>query len=93
MSARLSSGRTSGLIVDSGDARFVDFKNGELQIHAALHGDAADALQFLRATPLDALTEHAFSAVEGKGPLKSTVNLFLPVQDSSITAGCWCMWT
>ena len=78
MTARLSSGRTSGLIVDSGDARFVDFKNGELQIHAALHGGATDALQFLRATPLDALTEGAFSAVEGKGALKSTVNLFFP---------------
>jgi uncharacterized protein (TIGR02099 family) len=78
MTARLSSGRTSGLIVDSGDARFVDFKNGELQIHAALHGGAADALQFLRATPLDALTDRAFSAVEGKGALKSTVNLFFP---------------
>ena len=78
MTARLSSGRTSGLIVDSGDARFVDFKNGELQIHAALHGGATDALQFLRATPLDALTEGSFSAVEGKGALKSTVNLFFP---------------
>jgi uncharacterized protein (TIGR02099 family) len=78
MTARLSSGRTSGLVLDSGDARFVDFKNGEMQVHAALHGDAADALQYLRATPLDALTEGAFSAVEGKGALKSTVNLFFP---------------
>ena len=43
-----------------------------------LHGDAADALQFLRATPLDAMTEHAFSAVEAQGNSKSTVNLFLP---------------
>jgi uncharacterized protein (TIGR02099 family) len=78
MNARLSSGRTSGLIVDSGDARFVDFKNGELQIHSTLHGGAADALQFLRATPLDALTDRAFSSVEGKGDLKSSVNLFFP---------------
>ena len=78
MTARLSSGRTSGLTVDTGDARFVDFKNGELRIHAALHGGAADALQFLRATPLDAVTDRAFSAVEGKGALKSTVNLFFP---------------
>jgi uncharacterized protein (TIGR02099 family) len=78
MTARLSSGRTSGLIVDSGDARFVDFKNGELRIHAALHGGAADALQFLRATPLDADTDRAFSAVQGTGALKSTVNLFFP---------------
>jgi uncharacterized protein (TIGR02099 family) len=78
MTARLSSGRTSGLIVDSGDARFVDFKNGELRIHAALHGGAAEALQFLRATPLDADTDRAFSAVQGTGALKSTVNLFFP---------------
>ena len=78
MTARVSSARAGALMVDSADARFVDFSNGELQIHAAAHGDAKDALQFLRATPLDAMAEHGFSGVEAKGPLHSTVNLFLP---------------
>ena len=39
---------------ESGDARFPDFSTGELKIHVDGHGDAASALSFLRATPLDA---------------------------------------
>jgi uncharacterized protein (TIGR02099 family) len=81
MTARVISARAGGLIVDSTDARFVDFKNGELEVHAAAHGDANDALQFLRTTPLDAMAEHGFSSAEAKGALKSTVNLFLPFKD------------
>jgi len=80
MSARLISAYTGGLTVDSAEARFADFKNGELVIRTAAHGDANDALQFLRATPLDAMAENAFSSVEGSGALKATVDLFLPFQ-------------
>ena len=78
MSVRASSARTGGLLVDSGDARFADFSNGELEMHAALHSDAVDGLQFMRATPIDADSDHLFSSVEGRGPLTATVNLFLP---------------
>jgi uncharacterized protein (TIGR02099 family) len=81
MSARVISGHAGGLIVDSADARFADFKSGELDVQIATHGDADDALKYLRATPLDALAENGFSAADAKGPLTSTVHLFLPFKD------------
>jgi uncharacterized protein YhdP len=67
--------------VASAEARFADFKTGELTVQIGASGDAADALAFLRASPLDALAEHAFSSVEAKGSMQSTINLFLPFKD------------
>jgi uncharacterized protein (TIGR02099 family) len=81
LTLRLLSGRVANIPVDSADARFADFKSGELEIHISASGDAGDALAFLRATPLDASAEHAFSAVEAKGPMQSKVELFLPFKD------------
>ena len=81
MSARLSSAHIGDLLLESGDARFPDFNSGELRIHANARGDAASALVFLRATPLDAIAEHAFSNVEASGPLEASVDLFLPFRD------------
>jgi uncharacterized protein (TIGR02099 family) len=78
LSVKLLGGHIGSLTVDRGDARFVDFKTAELQLHATASGDAADALGYLRATPLDAMAEHAFSGVEGRGPMQSDVDLFLP---------------
>lgn len=75
------SGRVAGIAVGSADARFADFKSGELEIHVGVAGDAADALAFLRATPLDASADHVFSGVEAKGPMQSNVDLFLPFKD------------
>jgi uncharacterized protein (TIGR02099 family) len=81
LTARLLSGRVGDIPIASGDARFADFKTGELEIHVGAHGDAADALTFLRATPIDALAEHVFSGVEAKGAMEFKVNLFLPFKD------------
>jgi uncharacterized protein (TIGR02099 family) len=81
MSARLTGAHIGDLVLESGDARFADFSNGELRIHAGARGDAASALGFLRASPLDALAEHVFSSAEAKGPLQATVDLFLPFKD------------
>src|SRR6202789_4398517 len=81
LTVRLLSGRIGGFPLDSADARFADFKTGELEIHAVANGDAADALTFLRATPLDASADNAFSDVEAKGSLNSRVDLFLPFKD------------
>jgi uncharacterized protein (TIGR02099 family) len=78
LSVKLLGGHVGGVTVDRGDARFVDFKTAELQLHATASGDAADALGYLRATPLDAMAEHAFSGVEARGPMQSDVDLFLP---------------
>ncbi|HWJ35635.1 MAG TPA: YhdP family protein [Steroidobacteraceae bacterium] len=78
LSVQLLKGNVGAATVERGDARFVDFKTAELQIHTTVSGDAADALGFLRATPLDAMAEHAFSGVEAQGPMQTDVNLFLP---------------
>jgi uncharacterized protein (TIGR02099 family) len=81
MSAHMSSAHIGDLMLESGDAHFPDFSNGELRIHVNAHGDTASALAFLRATPLDAIAEHAFSSVEASGPLQAGVDLFLPFKD------------
>jgi uncharacterized protein (TIGR02099 family) len=81
MSAHLSGGHIGELVLDTGDAHFADFSNGELRIHAGADGDAASALAFLRTTPLNALSENAFSIADAKGPLQATVDLFLPFKD------------
>jgi len=78
LTARLLSGNIGNIAVHKGDLRFVDFKTAEMQLHAAGSGDAADALGYLRATPLDAAAEHIFSAVEANGPVQAEVDLFLP---------------
>ncbi|MGO8830146.1 MAG: YhdP family protein [Steroidobacteraceae bacterium] len=78
MTARLTSGHAGALVLESADARFVDLRSGELQIHADTRGDADDALQYLRATPLDEMAEHGFSEVEAKGALRAAVDLYLP---------------
>jgi uncharacterized protein (TIGR02099 family) len=81
LSVHMISGRLGEIPLDSVEARFADFKTGELRVKAAAHGDAAAAIAFLRATPLDAQAEHAFSAVEARGMLDATVDLFLPFRD------------
>jgi uncharacterized protein (TIGR02099 family) len=81
LTAHLHSGRVGDVSIGSADARFADFKSGELEIHISAGGDAADALTFLRSTPIDASAEHAFAGVEAKGSLQSAVNLFLPFKD------------
>jgi uncharacterized protein (TIGR02099 family) len=78
LSARLLSGRIGALALEPGEAHFPDFSNGELNIHAATRGDAADALALLRATPLDKTAEHAFSILDATGSLHATVDLYLP---------------
>jgi uncharacterized protein YhdP len=81
LSARMESARVGNILIASADAQFPDFKAGELHIHVGASGDAADALGFLRASPLDASSEHAFSGVEAKGAMQSNVDLFLPFKD------------
>jgi len=81
MSAHLSAAHIGDLALDSADAHFPDFNNGELRIRAGVRGDAASALTYLRATPLDEISEHAFSSAEATGLLQATVELFLPFKD------------
>jgi uncharacterized protein (TIGR02099 family) len=78
---KVSSAELGQLKVDSVQARFADFGNGELEVHAAARGDASAALHYLAATPLDAMAEHAFSGIEAKGDLKTQVDLFFPFRE------------
>jgi uncharacterized protein (TIGR02099 family) len=78
MSVKVTGALAGALKVDSADVRFVDFKTAEMEVHAAAHGDAADALGYLAATPLDALAEQGFSSVLGSGALRCGVDLFFP---------------
>ena len=81
LTVHATSGRLGGLNVRSAEARFADFKNGELRIKASSHDDAAATISYLRATPLDAMAENAFSAVEASGPLDTNVDILLPFKD------------
>jgi uncharacterized protein (TIGR02099 family) len=81
LTARFVSGRIANIPVESAEARFADFKTGELEIHINASGDAGDALGFMRATPLDAAAEHVFSSVDAQGPMQTKVDLFLPFKD------------
>jgi len=81
MTAHMSAGKVDGIPLGSAEARFPDFKAGELQIRVGASGDAADALAFLRAAPLNDMADHAFSGVEARGPMKFAADLFLPFKD------------
>jgi uncharacterized protein (TIGR02099 family) len=78
MTAKIASAFAGPLKVDSGNVRFVDFKNGEMEVHAAAHGDAAEGLGYLAATPLDAMADEGFSSVQASGALRCGVDLFFP---------------
>jgi len=78
---QLAGGHIGKLTLESGKARIADFKTAELQLHTVVDGDAADALGYLRASPIDAAAEHVFSAVEAKGPMSADVDLFLPFRE------------
>jgi uncharacterized protein (TIGR02099 family) len=78
MDVKVVSADVAALKVDSAQARFADFNNGELEVHAAAHGDASAAVHYLAATPLDEMAERAFSNIEARGPLKAGIELFFP---------------
>jgi uncharacterized protein YhdP len=81
MSVQLAKGETQGLTLERGDARFADFKSAELQVHAEGSGDALAALAFLRASPLNAMTDGAFYGVDGTGAVSAKVDLFFPFKE------------
>jgi len=81
MTVKVSGAAAADLKIDSAEARFVDFSNGELQIHGAAHGEAKDALAFLIGTPLDAMADHAFSSVDARGNLNAGLDLFFPFKE------------
>ena len=78
MDVKISGADIGEIKVDSAQARFADFGNGELDVHAAAHGDASAGVHYLAATPLDAMAENVFSSIEAKGPLKTVVDLHFP---------------
>ncbi len=78
LSVTVRQARAGDVQVQAGHAEFIDFKTGELSVHAESRTNADAAVKFLAATPLDALAGNAFSKVDGAGPLQASVDLFLP---------------
>jgi uncharacterized protein (TIGR02099 family) len=78
---QLGGGHIGNLTLASGKARIADFNTAELELHTLVQGDAADALGYLRATPIDAAAEHVFSSVEAQGPMSADVDLYLPFRN------------
>ncbi|HUX72991.1 MAG TPA: YhdP family protein [Steroidobacteraceae bacterium] len=81
LSVHIEHANAGAISIRHGDGRFADFKSGELTVAAVTAGDVSAALRFLRASPLDAKSGHAFSAVHGSGPLRTAVKLFFPFKD------------
>ncbi len=81
LTVKAAGGRIGDIPIANVEARFADFKTGELKIKAAGHGDAAAALAFLRDSPLDGMAEHLFTQSEAHGALDASVDLFLPFKD------------
>jgi uncharacterized protein (TIGR02099 family) len=81
LTMQLAGGRIGGLKLNSGHARFADFKTAELKLDASVSGDAGDALGYLQATPVNAAAEQLFSLAKATGPMSADVNLFLPFRE------------
>ena len=89
MTVKVTSAAAADLRIDSAEARFVDFKNSELEIHATAHGDAADAVGYLAATPLDAMAERASPASRRRASSRPAWTCFSRSR-SSTGGGSWC---
>jgi uncharacterized protein (TIGR02099 family) len=81
MSGEVRRARVGHIEIGASGGRFVDFKTGELEIHATASGDSTAALEYLRATPLDALAEHLFSGIDASGPMQAKIELLLPFKE------------
>ncbi len=69
-----------GLRMDTVSARIPDLQHPHLTVHAAGHPDLGAALQFVRHSPLTALTEHALDAAQAKGNVQLAFDLELPIE-------------
>ncbi|HEY2681965.1 MAG TPA: YhdP family protein [Steroidobacteraceae bacterium] len=81
LTVHANAGRVGDLPVGASEARFADFKNGELRVRSSTQADAGQALAYLRASPLDGMAEHAFTAADASGDLEASIDLFLPFND------------
>jgi uncharacterized protein (TIGR02099 family) len=81
LTVEIGGAKTNGLPIAGGEAKFADFKTGELDIHATAAGDAAGAIAYLTASPVNAMADNAFTGVEASGELQTKIELFLPFKD------------
>ena len=72
------SGELAGVKVDAVKAEIPDFGKGGLAIGASGHGDAAQLLGLLRASPLEKTLGSTFERLGASGPAGVTFSMFLP---------------
>ena len=69
-----------GLRMETVSAHIPDLQHPRLTVKAAGHPDLGAALQFVRHSPLTALTEHALDAAQAKGSVQLAFDLELPIE-------------
>jgi len=81
LTGKVKSGTVNGLRVLDANARFVDFKEGDLTIKARASGDLGTALGFLQKSPVGTELGTTFMSLRGEGPITADVDLLLPVKN------------
>lgn len=77
-SAHAVAGRVGGLALRDATANLTDYKDAELRVSAHVAGDAADALSFLRQSPIGPKLGDYFMKIAAQGGLSAEVSLMLP---------------
>lgn len=81
LTVQVTAAATNDLKLAGGEAKFADFKTGELDIHVEANGDAGGAMAYLIKSPVNAMADDAFTGVAASGELATKVDLFLPFKD------------
>ncbi len=77
---RGASARVGGATLRQIDLALPDYADPVLSGGGQLRVDAGDALRYLRSSPLDAMLDHALTAVRASGALRGSLRLQLPLQ-------------
>jgi len=81
LEVRNASARAYGAQLSAVDATLANFHQGLLQVSGKAQAPAADALRYLRDSPLDQRLGGVFDGVQAQGPLALNVALTLPLDD------------
>lgn len=80
-SAKASAGDVNGLSLDNASARMKDYRDSELEIKAQMHGDLGNSVRFVQQSPIGPAIGDLFQQLEGKGAIRATADLYLPLKE------------
>jgi uncharacterized protein (TIGR02099 family) len=80
LSATVKQATLNGLTIEEGAARIADLKEGDLLIKGRAAGDVGAALGYLQSSPAGPKLGAAFMKLQGRGPVRSEVDLLLPIR-------------